>query len=66
MNRIGRRSGGFLRTEMKYEGPQEFDPLTEMDDMTRVDFDCHPSELVKVVDDWTKAVHCLICGSPKR
>jgi hypothetical protein len=66
MNRVGRRSSGFLRTEMKYDGPQEFDPLTEMDDMTRVDFDCHPTEPVKVVDGWTKAVHCLICGSPKR
>jgi hypothetical protein len=66
LNRIGRRSGGFLRAEMNYDAPSEFDPLTEVDDMTRVEFDCHPTEPVKVIDDWTKPVHCLICGSPKR
>jgi hypothetical protein len=30
--------------------------------MIRVDFDCHPTEPVKVLDDWDKSVYCLICG----
>jgi endogenous inhibitor of DNA gyrase (YacG/DUF329 family) len=38
--------------------------LTETDDMRRVDFDCHPGEPLKVLDDWTDTVHCLICGTP--
>jgi hypothetical protein len=38
------------------------EPLTEADDMTRVDFACHPSEPLKVLDDWHEPVHCLICG----
>jgi DNA-directed RNA polymerase subunit RPC12/RpoP len=37
-------------------------PLTEPDDMRRVDFACHPAEPVKVLDDWTEPVHCLVCG----
>ena len=27
-----------------------------------VDFGCHPDEPVKVLDDWSGKVHCLICG----
>jgi hypothetical protein len=38
--------------------------LKEDDDMTRVDFACHPEEPVKVLDGWAKPVHCLICGMP--
>jgi hypothetical protein len=30
--------------------------------MRRVDFLCHPAEPVKVLDDWGRPVHCLICG----
>jgi len=59
---VGQNSGGMLKAELKYDPPEELDPLTEIDDMIRVDFDCHPSEPVKVLEDWTKPVHCLICG----
>lgn len=38
-------------------------PLTEPDDMRRVDFACHPKEPVKALDDWTGPVRCIICGS---
>lgn len=59
---ISRRSGGFISASMKTELPPEADPLVETDDMRRVDFECHPSEPVKVLDDWARDVHCLICG----
>jgi ribosomal protein S27E len=36
--------------------------LTETDDMRRVDFACHPGTPVKVADDHTGPVHCMICG----
>ena len=62
---IGRSSGGMMSGEVKYDAPDELDPLTEVDDMTRVDFECHPTEPVKVLDDWEKPVRCLICGQPK-
>jgi hypothetical protein len=47
-----------------YRGPEKLDPLTEVDDMTRIDFPCHPSEPLKVQGDWRKAPCCLICGTP--
>jgi hypothetical protein len=37
-------------------------PLTEPDDMRRIDFVCHPAEPVKVLEDWSGPVHCLVCG----
>ncbi len=40
----------------------EPEPLTEADDMTRVDFACHLSEPLKILDDWHEPAHCLICG----
>jgi hypothetical protein len=44
-------------------GPRDLTPLSpEPDDMRRVDFECHPVEPVKVLDDWTEPVHCIICG----
>ena len=61
---IGRSSGGMMSGEVKYDAPDELDPLTEVDDMARVDFECHPTEPVKVLDDWDKPVSCLICGQP--
>lgn len=61
---LGRRSGGLISASTKYEQPDELDPLTEADDMRRVDLQCHPVEPVKVLDDWTKPLYCVICGEP--
>lgn len=36
--------------------------LAEEDDMRRVDFGCHPSEPIKVLDAWDGQLRCLICG----
>ena len=65
MKGIGRNSGGFISAEVTYDAPDELDPLTEVDDMTRVDFECHPTEPVKVLDGWDNPVRCLICGQPQ-
>ena len=59
---IGRKSGGMISASVEYDEPDKLDPLTEIDDMKRIDFVCHPSEPLKVLDEWTKPVHCLICG----
>lgn len=40
----------------------EAEPLSEDDDMRRLDFACHPSEPLKILDDWDQPVHCLVCG----
>jgi hypothetical protein len=59
---IGRKSGGLLSVSGSYDEPDAMDPLIETDDMTRVDFACHPGEPVKVLDDWDGLVRCLTCG----
>lgn len=37
---------------------------SEPDDMQRVDFVCHPKEPLKIDDNWSGCVHCLVCGRP--
>lgn len=60
------RSGGLIgiRAEVSIEGPEPPPELDETDDdMRRVEFPCHPSEPVKVLDGWDREVHCLVCGA---
>jgi hypothetical protein len=59
------RSGGLIgiRAEVSVEEPGPPPELDEADDMRRVDFPCHPSEPVKVLDGWDREVHCLVCGT---
>ena len=66
MSRDLKRSsrGSLFSLEVKYDMPDEMDPLVEPNDMRRVDFVCHPKEPVKVLDEWTRPVHCLICSQP--
>jgi len=49
--------------EVEINAPEP-EPLTETDDMRRIDVYCHPEEPVKVLDDWDRPVHCLLCGTP--
>lgn len=63
---LGPSSGGFLSVGATYDEPEAIDPLTEADDMKRVDFACHPAEPVKVLDDWDQPVRCLMCGEFSR
>jgi len=58
-----RQSHGLLQ----YEGsrdPRRTDhgPLTEDNDMRRIDFECHPEIAVKVGETWENSVYCLLCG----
>jgi hypothetical protein len=66
IDRLNRRSGGLFGIEVRLERdePEPAPELDEPDDMRRVDFTCHPTEPVKVLDDWDRPVHCLICGEP--
>jgi hypothetical protein len=61
---IGRGSGSFISARVEQQQPDPPASLTEVDDMRRVDFACHPSEPLKVLDDWAGVVGCLICGAP--
>lgn len=49
---------------LKREPPRPVPPVPdEPNDMRRVDFQCHPTEPVKVLEGWDGPVHCLICGT---
>jgi hypothetical protein len=49
--------------EVRVEKPAAPSPLAgEPNDMTRVDFECHPSEPVNIDSSWSGDVHCIICG----
>ena len=63
IGRISRRSGGIISASVQHRPSPKPAALTESDDMTRVNFSCHPTEPVKVLDDWAKPVRCLVCGA---
>lgn len=62
MDRMNRRSGGFISMSMEISEEPEEPELSEVNDMRRVDFTCHPDEPVKVFENWDSAVHCIVCG----
>jgi DNA-directed RNA polymerase subunit RPC12/RpoP len=37
--------------------------IAERDDMRAVSLPCHPAERLKVLDDWSDAVRCTVCGA---
>ncbi len=58
------RRGGLVSLSVKVDMPDlsRPEPLTEPDDMERVDFPCHPEEPLKVDETWDDEVACLMCG----
>lgn len=60
---VEKKSGGLLDIEVDIEMSDEPNPLTETDDMRRVDFTCHPEAAVKVADDWRGSAYCRLCGT---
>jgi hypothetical protein len=61
---LQRSTSGMFKVNTSRDRSPEPPELSEPDDMRRVDFPCHPSEPLKVLDDWAGPVHCLICGTP--
>jgi uncharacterized Zn finger protein (UPF0148 family) len=62
LKKMSSRSGGLVSVEWKQPSTPEIAPLTEADDMVRVDFSCHPTEPVKIMETWSEKPYCLICG----
>lgn len=56
----------FIRFERtgNFETPDTPMPLVEPDDMVIVTSPCHAYEPVKVPEDHTGTLYCLICGTP--
>lgn len=62
MERGNRRSRGLVRFDVSLQPLSRPEPLTEPDDMVRVDIPCHPEEPIKVEETWDQEVACLVCG----
>ncbi len=58
----GNRRSRMVRIEMSVPSLSRPEPLTEPDDMVRVDVPCHPEEPMKVDEEWGQEVACLVCG----
>lgn len=60
---LSRSSSGMFTVNVNRQRSPDPPELSEPDDMRRIDFPCHPDEPLKVLDDWSEPVHCLICGA---
>ncbi|MDX3662886.1 hypothetical protein PV646_36780 [Streptomyces sp. ID05-26A] len=56
------RSRGFKLKVSGFEAPSAQSPPHDPDDMIMVEPPCHPFEPLKVSDEWSETLHCLICG----
>jgi hypothetical protein len=55
-------NSGLLEVEVSTPEPERPPGLKEVDDMRLTSFECHPAEPIRVLEDWERPVHCLICG----
>ena len=58
----GNRRSRMVRIEMSLPQFSRPEPLTEPNDMVRVDYPCHHEEPIKVDEEWDREVACLVCG----
>lgn len=56
------RPDSFLRIEVDVPSSSPPAPLTEPSDMSAVAPPCHGYEPVKVYEDWSDPLFCLVCG----
>jgi hypothetical protein len=58
--RTSRKS--MIKFSVGHDEPEIPAPLHEPTDMVVVSSPCHPWEPIKVMEDWRRPVHCLVCG----
>jgi predicted RNA-binding Zn-ribbon protein involved in translation (DUF1610 family) len=55
---------GFFAIDLEAAAPDpDPAPLNEPDDMRVIDFPCHPGAPIKVFKDWSRTLHCPVCGN---
>jgi len=53
----------FIKMSVTTEPVPPPTPLLEPNDMVMVEAPCHPWEPVKISEDWTATIYCLVCGA---
>lgn len=56
------RPGSFIRVKVDKPDISPPERLSETDDMVLVEFPCHSSEPVKVLEEWAHSLCCPACG----
>jgi len=56
------RPGGLVNFSLNLPPMGRPEPLSEPDDMARVDYPCHPEDPIKIDAAWEDEVGCLVCG----
>jgi hypothetical protein len=62
IRRTNRASGGLISGDIEIPHREHAPPIFEPNDMRVTKFPCHAEEPLKIAEDWTGHVHCLICG----
>ncbi len=60
---LGGQRNSFIKMSMSYDEPEPPSALHEAPDMVIVLSPCHPWEPIKIAEDWSGPVYCLVCGS---
>lgn len=58
----GRQRNSLIKVSMTHDDPEPPSAIHEPPDMVAVQSPCHPWEPIKVAEDWSESVHCLVCG----
>ena len=60
---VRQQPNSFLKVSMKHDEPEPPSALHEPPDMVTVLSPCHPWEPIKIAEDWSGPIHCLVCGT---
>lgn len=53
---------GFLSVSLEGGDASDPAPITEPQDMVIVEPPCHYYEPIKIAEDWTEPIYCIVCG----
>ena len=65
LRQLSRSTGGLLNVSIRSErtSQRQASLVFEPNDMSIVEFTCHPAQQIKVQEEWKEAVYCIVCGA---
>lgn len=60
---VQRQRNSIIKVSMTHDEPEPPSAIHEPADMVIIQSPCHAWEPIKIADDWSEPVHCLVCGS---
>lgn len=59
---FGNQRNSMIKFSVSHNEPEPPAALQEPEDMEIVEPPCHPWEPMKVIQEWSEPLHCLVCG----